>query len=125
MNSESIYLALFNQIEQSRYTVSTDLCKAMELTRELMKKVDELESDIAHAVKEGKQYDPDYPWTENPTASEVAWALGQGKLGVCAANDNLHEQLQTALKFLREYRSRGYSPPECNAFIDSFPKEYK
>jgi hypothetical protein len=61
--------------------------------RELERRVAELESDIANAVKYAKLYEPDYPW-ETSTASEVSWALGSSLQGVAAANKDLHRVLQ-------------------------------
>lgn len=59
-------------------TSSTDIAEAV-ASRDA--EIERLNSDIAHAVNEGKKYQPDYPWTQN-NASEVAWALGQSCMGI-------------------------------------------
>lgn len=42
------------------------------------------EHDLKHATNEAKGYVPDYPWhaEKEETASTIAWAIGQGYLGV-------------------------------------------
>lgn len=47
----------------------------------LREEVAELKSDIAHAQKYAKEYEPDYPW-QLGTASEVMWCLGESLHGV-------------------------------------------
>jgi hypothetical protein len=54
-------------------------------------KIERLRSDIEHATKEAKAYEPDYPWDDSlpNQASQIAWALGQSLGGVKAANDDM------------------------------------
>jgi len=65
--------------------------------RALECRVEDLESDIANAVKYAKEYEPDYPWSEG-TASEVSWALGCSLQGTAAANNDLHRIFQLLIK---------------------------
>lgn len=56
------------------------------------KERDALRDDVTHAVRCAKEYQPEYPWTQD-TASEAVWALGEGLRGVGLANDDLHKEL--------------------------------
>ncbi len=52
-------------------------------------------ADIANAAREAKGYDPDYPWSNAITASEITWSLGQALLGSDKACDDLHAIIKT------------------------------
>jgi len=66
------------------------------------KERDDARSDIANALRNAKEYVPDYPWdsqTDNK-ASQISWALGEAYKGVRLACDDLREIISAMMPYL-------------------------